>query len=436
MRLVDANGKALLVGADGEVQVPLSLYLNDQYDNASSRETVAQALRLLHAFVNALSIDLPARALAGHCLHKAEVGWLSNLAFRPVEEVETMSPRVLIRLVKTTDVSHRDRLGAVAATTAAARLRHIGDFLDWYFKNILDPRIRSAQARSELRERFDKCVRNLKESVRGGNQSHPTQIRSLPRDVFIRVLREAYVNPETIFCTDSGTGSSTLQRDRAMFLLACEGLRPGAIGNIGLQDVMDGRVFIVDNVKKRGEAPTSGTPVQKGIRSSKVEYNSTIAVTLWPWTIAAIREYISGEREALLARKLSNTSKGFLFLEGLNGGPIRNRKTITLVFKRAERSLLRLGLLSRSSDDRYVKAKSYKLTAVRLRHSAATLYIATKGNSDQTKSEMKERFGWMPSSKMPDLYGRRANMDVASADLASLWRSMQTERRARLGSTK
>lgn len=434
MRLVDANGKALLIGDDGEVHVPMSLFLNDQYDNASSRETISVGLRLLHVFALTMGIDLPRRALAGQCLHQPEFGWLSNLAFRPIEELEAMTPRMLSRLAKTADAPHRDRTGAVAASTAEARLRRIGEFLNWYFKTILDPRIRSAQARTELKERYDYAVRTLKGKIRGGKGNHPTQIKSLPYDVFVRVIHEAYVNSEEVFCSESGATSPTVKRDRAIFLLGCEGLRPGALGNIALQDFIDGQVCIVDNVKKRDETATSGTPVQKGIRSTKVEYNSEINVTLWPWTIAAINEYISDERDFLLGRKLRNVSRGFLFLESHNAGPIRNRKTIGLVFARAEQSLLRLGLLSRASGDKLIRTKTYRLTAVRLRHSAATLYISIKGNSDQTKSEMKERFGWTPSSNMPDGYGRRANMDAASADLANLWELMQAERRKKLES--
>jgi integrase len=337
MRLVDANGKGLLISKSGEIHAPESLFLNSRYDNPHSRATVSLGLRLLHILVRLVGVYLPQRALEGHCLYAPEVGWLANLAFRPVEELEAMNPRMLLRLAKSEDTPHRDRAGAVTASTASARLHQIGEYLKWYFENVLDPRIRSAQARTELKERYDTTVRELKGKIRGGKSKHPTQVRSLPTDVFIRVIREAWVNPEVVFCSESGATSVTAQRDRAIFLLACEGMRPGAIGNLALQDFLGSQMRIVDNVRRRGEAPTEGTPVQKGARSNLQAYSSELNITLWPWTTAAIHEYIQGERVALLKRTLHNASKGFLFLEYQYAGPIRSRKTISLIFNRAAR---------------------------------------------------------------------------------------------------
>lgn len=428
MRLVDANGKGLLISDSGEIHAPESLYLNARYDNPNSRSTVSLGLLLLHVFVRSIDVSLPKRASEGRCLYAPEVAWLSNLAFRPVAELESMNPRMLTRLAKSEDVPHRDRNGALAASTASARLGHIGEFLEWYFENILAPRIRSAQARTELKARYDATVRELKGKIRGGNSKHPTQIRSLPTDVFIRVIREVWVNPEGIFCSESGATSPTVKRDLAIFLLACEGVRPGAIGNLALQDFLGSQVRIVDNVRRREAAPTESTPVQKGARSNKQTYNSELNITLWPWTTAAIHEYVQSERDELLKRRLRNASKGFLFLEHQYAGPIRSRKTISLIFNRAVRRLLELGLLSRQSGDQYVKTEAYELTAYTLRHSSATLYLSRKGGSDQTRSEMKNRFGWTARSNMPDLYARRANMDAASIDLQDFWESMSTER--------
>lgn len=428
MQLVDAHGKALLICASGEIHAPASLFLNSNYDNPHSRGTVALGIRLLHLFTQAAGISLPARALQGQCLHPKELDWLSNLAYRPIEELESMNDRMLMRLAKTEDVAHRDRSGAVAATTASQRLGHIADFLRWYLKNILDPRIRSTQLRAELQDRYESSALYLKGKIRGGNAKHPTQIRSLPTDVFKRIIREIYVHPEQIFCTASGEPCSTPKRDRAIFLLACEGMRPGAIGNLRLEDFESGQIRIHDNAGRRGTRITEGTPVQKGARSNKQDYNSELSMTLWPWTIDSIHDYINTERDALLGIRLHNASKGFLFLESNNAGPIKNRKTISNVFKRARASLHRQGLLARSSADRYVKAKKYNLTGYTLRHSSATLYLAEKGNSDQTRSEMKERYGWTPNSHMPDRYGRRANMDAASVDLGEFWDSIQAER--------
>lgn len=428
MRLVNANGKRLLLTDSGEVHAPGTLFLNSRYDNPNTLGTVALGMRLLDVFLRSFDISLPRRALDGQCLHTLEVGWLGNLAYRPVEELESMNTRLLVRLAKSQNVAHRDRPGAVAASTASARLVQISEFLTWYFESILNQRIRSSQARTELSERYAITVRELKGKIRGGNTKHPTQVRSLPTDIFVQLMREVWCKPETIFCSESGATSPTVMRDRAMFLLACEGMRPGAIGNLALQDFTGSQMRIVDNAGKRGEGLSEGTPVQKGSRSNMQAYSSELNITLWPWTIRAIHEYIQGERAELLNRRLYNLSKGFLFLENQHGGPIGNRRTISLIFERAERQLLELGLLSRSSGDRYVKTENYKLTSYTLRHSAATLYASIKGDSDQTKSEMKDRFGWTANSHMPDLYARRASMDAASLDLADLWESMKADR--------
>ncbi len=428
MELVDAKGKALLIRDDGLICGPESLFLTTEYDNVHSRTKVSLALRLLHVFTRCMSIDFPERAMNGTCLHAPEVGWLSNLAYRPVEELESMNSRMLLRLAKSESPPHRDRKGAVAATTARAKLRHIADFLDWYLKKVLEPRIRSAQARVELKERYDNTVRELKNKIRKGAGKHPTQVRSLPSELFIRIIRQAFVNPETVFCSERGTTSQTAQRDRAIFLLACEGLRPGAIGNLALQDFFGNQLRITDNAKKREHSITEGTPVQKGIRSSIVEYNSELTITLWPWTVTALRDYINGERNELLSRRLSNTSRGFLFLESQHGKPIANRKTIGLVFRRAVTRLLQMGHLNRQSSDPHIKTESYELTAYTLRHSSATLYVERKGDSDKTLSDMKNRFGWTAKSDMPSLYARRANMDAAGVDLEELWNSLKAER--------
>lgn len=436
MRVVNANGKALMLDESGFMHGPFSLFLNDKYDNPSTWVAVAVGLRLLQVFLRNFDISLHRRALEGRCLHTLEVGWLANLAYRPVEELETMRPRMLMRLAKAQDVAHRDRPGAVTASTASARLVQIGEFLDWYFKNILDARIRSAQARVELRARYETTVNTVKGKIRGGNNKHPTQIRSLPGRLYQRLMSEAYANAEDIFCAESGKTSKTVMRDRAVFLLACEGLRPGAIGNIALQDFNGDQIGIVDNVGRRGESPTEGTPRQKGARSNKQSYTSSYVMTLWPWTVAAIREYIKEERSLLLEKGMHNPSKGFLFLGAQHAGPIKNRRTIGLIFERAKRRLLAKGLLARSPEDHYVKAQTYEFSSYTLRHSAAAFYMAEKGNSERTKSEMKDRFGWSVNSFMPDRYGRRANLDAASIDKAELWNSMKADRLKKLESNR
>lgn len=428
MKLVDVRGRALLLTAGGDVHGPFTLFLNLKYDNPNSRGAVSHGLRLLDVFLRSFDIDLPRRALDGRCLHPLEVAWLANLAYRPLEELETMTTRMLIRLAKNQGVAHRDRAGAVVASTASARLVQIGEFLKWYFQSILDPRISSAQSRAELKDRYEITISDLKSKIRGGNSKHPTQIRSLPTERFKQLMTEVWVRPEKIFCSDSGATNRTMKRDRAVFYLACEGIRPGAIGNLMVEDFLGHQIIIKDNVGRRGEIATRGTPVQKGARSTMQAYISEFTITLWPWTTAAVHDYMRSERSDLLSRRLRNPSKGFLFLESQGAGPIRNRKTISNIFQKAARQMLELGLLTRQSGDGYVKTKHYELVAYTLRHSAATLYVSEKGGSDQTRSEMKDRFGWTANSTMADLYARRANMDAASLDTEELWQVMKAER--------
>lgn len=428
MRLLDANGRALLLNSAGDIHVPFSLFLNANYDNPNSRGAVSHGLRLLDVFVRAFDVNLPRRALEGISLHPTEINWLTNLAYRPLAELELMSHRMLVRLAKSKGIAPRDRPGAVAASTASARLVQIAEFLRWYFQFILDPRLPSTKDRAQVKDRYDIAVNALKSKIRGGNSKHATQVRSLPVDRFKQLMSEVWARPEEIFRSDAGARSRTLQRDRAVFYLACEGMRPGAIGNLMVEDFLGNQIIVKDNVGRRGEAATSGTPVQKGARSNIQSYNSEFTITLWPWTTAALREYISSERAELLARRLHNPSKGFLFLESLSAGPIRNRKTISTIFQKMARRMSELGLLAKQSGDGYVKTKAYKLVAYTLRHSAATLYVLEKGASDQTRSEMKDRFGWTAKSTMAELYARRANMDSASLDTGKLWEDMKAER--------
>lgn len=427
LRLVEANGRSLVLTRKGEIHGPFSLFLNAHFDNPHTRAAAAGGLRLLQSFAQAFGVSLPRRALEGHCLHSQEVGWLMNLAYRPLKEIESMTTRTLIRLVKTEGVAHRDRTGAVASATASARLIQVAGFLEWYFVAVLDPRIRSAPARSELRSRYVVTINDLKRKIKGANSKHPTQVRSLPTERFKHLMTAAYSNPEAFFGPEK-KACSTMKRDRAVFLLACEGLRPGGIGNLQLADFNGRYLEIKDNVARRGKAPTSGTPVQKGARSNAANYNSQYTITLWPWTTEAISEYIRSERADLLRRRLKNTSKGFLFLETLGAGPIQNRKTISLIFNKAAARMQELGLLTRESGDPYVKAEDYELVAYTLRHSAATLYAVENGSSDTTRSQMKDRFGWTRNSTMPDLYARRAAMDTAAIDIENWWEGMRAER--------
>lgn len=118
----------------------------------------------------------------------------------------------------------------------------------------------------------------LKGQISGTKQNHYLTIQSLPSYRFLQIIRAVVLNMGALFLTEGGKPSATLYRDKAMFLLACEGLRPGAIGNLTRDDFRpsSGHLFLKNNVKKRAGRPTTGTPVLKGADSNKVAYESPL----------------------------------------------------------------------------------------------------------------------------------------------------------------
>jgi integrase len=313
-------------------------------------------------------------------------------------------------------------------------LDQIASFLTWYLENVLEYRIRSAAKREELGHRYELTTESLKGSIRGGKKGHSNEIRSVPKDIYLKIIREIFLRPELIQSA-SGKSSSTMMRDRAIALLACEGLRPGAIGNLTLNnfrwrvgDVAGGYMDLRDNVAKRKTRTTTKTPVQKGIGSANQAYNSEVTVKLWPWTCAAIKDYIDGERAALTGQTLANKTKGFLFIAD-HGGPIGDRTTLSAAFVRIKKGLLAAGLLDKSKSDQYVKSDRYQLTAYTLRHSAASLFLEEKHGEKDVFDQMCQRFGWAPDSKMPAKYARRAISDRANINMADFFESLLQEQK-------
>ena len=128
--------------------------------------------------------------------------------------------------------------------------------------------------REELRARYDQTVTELKGWVSGTKSSHHHQIQSLPIERYLDVIRNVFLYPGQLFKTLEGEPGRTMMRDRAVALLAAEGLRPGAIGNLARRDFIwrpgDSKGFLViqDNTAKRKSLITASTPVQKGIRGT------------------------------------------------------------------------------------------------------------------------------------------------------------------------
>lgn len=418
----------LLFETDGHVHGPFTWFVSEKYENPHTRELAVAALRVLHRFLQLYNIDLAARALDNLCLSAVECRYLRNTAYLALPSLDRMSDKVLQRVTSKTSSDPRDLPGAVEQNTAAKRLQTIASFLDWYRDNLLHDAIRSPQARLDLKCEYDRVVDRLTNYVSRTPNGHHS-IRSLPTPRYLAIIREVFVNPESLFKTASGAPSNTMMRDRAMVLLAIEGLRPGAVGNVAIDDFRfrpgdsHGYVAIKDNTARRGTPVTSGTPTAKGIRSILAHYNSEITVRLWPFTCAAIQEYIDGERSIEIAKVLANRSKSMIFVRD-KGAPIGHRTTISSMFARLGRQLNTLGLLDVGRGDPFGNGSTYEFSAYTLRHSAATLYYSENKCLGDVKDRMRIRFGWTPNSTMPDHYANRALSEAASIDMNEFYESL------------
>lgn len=429
MELETFGAKVYLCNEARVIHVPGTLYLNEKYRNPHTKAVYSKAVRAWIRLADAFEIDLAARALTGDWLKEVEKKALKFLAFRPIEEIESLSDGAVKSIASAkrgTEAGTEDdpakRSGAVAHNTAAQLLEGIAEFLKWFYEKVLEPRLPSgSHTTSALRHKVEATNDELKRAIRRTKSDHPQSIRSVPTERFLQIYSALYLQANKIFRTPDGKVSTTAQRDRAIALLAGEGLRPGAIGNIALEDFTwegsnaPGYLRIKDNTLRRGSSPSVATPVQKGARSHR-SYNSEYVVTIWPTTADAIADYVNGERKTVLLRGLKNRSNGFLFIAD-HGGPIGDRSTINYIFSRAGRGLAELGLLTRVPGDPYLEGEAYEFTAYLLRHSSASLFYAMK--SEEMKDEvvedlMRDRFGWTTESSMPRLYARRAMTDASS----------------------
>lgn len=436
MRQVFAKRNYLLLNDEGSIHFPFSKFLTDQFTNPHTRELVAQSLRVFYRFCIAHRFELSIRALEGLCLTYDEAKKLTELCYRPLPEVEAMGNKKVVSLTNAkAGKAPKEWPGAVEPNTVKKRLHHIASFLDFYLEVFLEPHIRSASLREQLRDKYDKIGSQLRKAVRGTKQNHHLAIKSLPTGKYLSIIEAVYVRPHDLLQTAAGKTSRNLLRDRAMILLACEGLRPGTLGNIRLADFRPnaGMLAIKDNRAKRSEPITTNTPKLKLGDSTQVNSASETLITLWPFTVRAIEEYQSMERSAALAKQLSNHSKGFLFLSE-RGTPIKHRGTITEMFNKLGLRLAALGLLDIGDDPYFQNQEQYDFYGYVLRHSAASFFLNQKcieyaekadirrpycyGDvPDRVKDLMKLRFGWTADSNMPELYAARALSDNANVVL-------------------
>jgi hypothetical protein len=443
MKQTFARRNFVLLHDDGRIHYPFTKFLTDRFTNPSTRELVAQSLRVFYRFSKAHRIDLALRAAEGRCLSYDEGKKLGELCYRPMSEIETVGGKKVIYLTSPkAGKAPKELPGAVQSNTASKRMNHIALYLDFYREVFLLPNINSTTAREQLKNEFDKIGHQLKKTIKGTKQNHHLAIRSLPTEKYLAIVEAVYARPEEYFQTNSGTPSRTLMRDRAMVLLSCEGLRPGTLGNIALADFRpsSAHLIIKDNRAKRSERITTSTPVLKMGDSTQVNNASETMITLWPFTVRAIQDYLNAERSAVLMKRLTNLSRGFLFLSD-EGEPIKHRSSITEMFNKLGKRLAAQGLLDVGSDPYFSKQKKYAFYGYVLRHSAASFFLAEKtfeiankeGKAqprefkdvpDRVKDLMKLRFGWTVNSNMPELYAARALSDNANVLLMDFNQSL------------
>lgn len=431
MRLFIAKRNFLLLHDDGSIHYPFSKFLTHEFDNPHTRELVSQSLRVLAKFFEAQQIELAVRALEGRCLTYDEIKSLAGLCFRPIGEIEMYSNTKVVLITSAQARRAPEELfGALEANTAAKRLNHIASYLKFFYEVFLIPHIKSSSLREQLGITYEHSCARLNSQIAGTKQGHYLTIRSLPSKRFLEIIRMVVLEPGKLFRTKTGRISSTLYRDRAMFLLACEGLRPGAIGNISRDDFhkMSGHLVIKDNRGRRIGRPTTGTPVQKGANSTMQNYASETMIKLWPFTIKALDEYLEYERGLVLQKYLKNRSLGFLFLNS-SGEPIKHRSTLTSMFQRTGEKLNEFKLLDVGNDPYFADKAKYDFYGYVLRHSAASLFLELNGLDAVTLDKMKVRFGWAMSSTQPQRYAARALSEHANMELKEFYGQLLHEAR-------
>lgn len=431
LRVVSVGDKTLLLETDGRVNAPLSLFVNAKFSNPHSREACTAGLRILHRFLNIHNIDLAKRALSGECLRSVERDWLGNLAYRPLNEISAISCKLLKKISMAANSKNPKKIaGAVHPNTAASRMETVAQFLNWFFSNILAESIRSRLDRETLSRAYAETTRELGLQIGRTKQGHQNQFNSLPSPKYLEIVEEVFLNYEQLLRTENGKGKRTVLRDRAIVLLAAEGIRPGAIANLTVHDFYfnhardSAYLTIRDNLSKRSEVVKASTPRAKGVDNPS--YNSNITIKLWSFTSAAILEYINSERQEALGRGLKNKSRSFLFLT-VSALPISDRSTLALIFNSLGERLRSLGKLSVARDDPYVQGKFYDFTAYTLRHSAASFFYERFRDDPGVNDLMGLRFGWTKNSKMPLRYANRARSEAAAVDMDEFYRSLQSK---------
>ena len=405
-----------VLNEDGYINYPYSHFLN-QKSNKDTRQVEFKALRILNKYLSAHNIDFSTKILDENILLNAnQATELRNLCWLPIQKIESCSNAVLRRLFKATTKSTRpeDRPNSVKRNTAAQRAETIARFIEHYEIHFVPQLINSQQSRSLVKENV-RLIRSLIKNIKSEDNNHHGQIKSLPTSKFLDVIKIVLQSPEKIFITSSGLISRTLIRDQCIFLMACEGLRPGAIASISLGHYEKDSGFL-----DLSAAPISSVgPKSKGANSSIKIYTQPRLI-VYPFTQKLINKYLNTERASILRKFAVNPSGGRLFITE-RGKPIASSTTMKNIFSQASKSFERMGILKIENDPHMRRFKAgkdcYEFYAYVLRHSAATFFLAINGLDEANLQAMKPRFGWSRNSKQPERYAKREFIDLSNATL-------------------
>lgn len=426
--MVRSLSKVLMIEDDGRINAPFSFFLNT-HKNPNTQESLAGSLKLFNRFLLHFKISLPDRALDGRCLEEREMLGLINLSFRPLTDLA--DPRRIARLVDVRNAEpDEDRDNAVEGGTADQRLKDIAAFLKEY-QTLVSNYIRSVDTRERLSVAYRACCERLRRAVGGAASSSAYDIRSMSSIDFVECMKVVYSSPRVLL----GQAKSDLHllRDRAMFILSCEGLRPGEICNLRVNDLIKGAdgllsLQVAVNKRHRGQVKSS-TPMPKGASSTRAPYATVRMIHLWPFTRDALNDYINGPRADAIAQAGEDLSSGFVFIKS-TGEPIGSRQAVSQRFSQMCDALHQAGHMKIEAGPSRGDGKKGELSCYTMRHSAASYLYESKmaelKNKETVFDLMKARFGWTDKSAMPEHYAKRSIVDIATVQVNQIYTEMRT----------
>ncbi|CAM8668030.1 DNA_BRE_C domain containing protein [Comamonadaceae bacterium] len=428
MKIVRALSKVMMVEDDGRINAPFSFFLNT-HKNPNTQDSICVSLKLFHLFLAHFKISLVDRALAGRCLEEREMVGLISLSFRPLFELNDRR-----RIAKFIDVKNaeadEDRDGAVEGGTASQRLKDVAAFLK-YYESLVADRIRSADTRERLAASYKACSERLQQAVGDSVNGSAYDIRALSSTDFVKCMKVVYSHPKVLL--GSTKSEMHLMRDRAMFMLSCEGLRPGEICNLRVNDLIKGpngllSLQVVVN-KKHRKVVKSSTPLPKGA-SSNTPYATVRMIHLWPFTRDALNDYINNARSAAIAMSGEDRTSGFVFIKS-TGDPVTSRQAVSLRFSQMCDALQEAGHMKIESVLFGGNKKNTALSCYTMRHSAASYFYLSKMNELENKESvfdlMRARFGWTDKSDMPGHYAKRGIVEIATVEVNQIYTEMRAE---------